>query len=385
MADDKEGLSSDGAAFWADALRRFDAVRRWRGNAMDSMGLGRQETAFRIVLDDPDVRLRLYGEQPASGGPVLLIVPAPIKRGYIWDLLPQVSVVRRYLDAGFRVYMTEWIEPADAGDADEGSRVEGSRGDGKRGSPLGLADYADRLILRCADAIAAAGDGDRLFIAGHSLGGTLATVFSSLHADRIRGLVVVEAPLHFGADSGVFAPVVAGAPHAAALRELFGNIPGTFLNMVSAKASPREFNWDRRMDMIASLANPRAFQTHLAVERWTLDEFPIPGRLFEELIEQLYRENRFARGTLEINGRTASPAGLTSPLLAILGNDSQIIPPAAMLPVIEAAPAANKRTVTYGGDVGVSLQHVGPLIGRTAHESVWPEVIGWQNDIVRAG
>ena len=40
MADEKEGPSSDGAAFWADALRRFDAVRRWRGNAMDSMGLG---------------------------------------------------------------------------------------------------------------------------------------------------------------------------------------------------------------------------------------------------------------------------------------------------------------------------------------------------------
>jgi polyhydroxyalkanoate synthase len=195
---------------------------------------------------------------------------------------------------------------------------------------------------------------------------------------------VVEAPLHFGPDSGAFAPVVAGAPHAAALRELFGNIPGTFLNMVSARASPREFNWDRRYDMIASLANPRAFQAHMAVERWTLDEFPIPGRLFEELIEQLYREDRFARGALEINGRMASPAGLTSPLLAILGNDSQIIPPAAMLPVIEAAPAANKRTVPYGGDVGVSLQHVGPLIGRTAHQSVWPEVIGWQKDIVRA-
>lgn len=365
MADEKEGPSSDGTAFWADALRRFDAVRRWRGNAMDSMGIGRQETPFISVLNDPDVRLRLY-EQPTSGGPALLIVPAPIKRGYIWDLLPHVSVVRRYLEAGFRVYMTEWLEPA------------------KEGSSLGLADYADRLILRCVDAIKALGDGDRVFVAGHSLGGTLATVFSSLHADRVRGLVVVEAPLHFGLDSGAFAPVVAGAPHAAALRELFVNIPGTFLNMVSARASPREFNWDRRFDMIASLANPRAFQAHMAVERWTLDEFPIPGRLFEELIEQLYREDRFARGTLEINGRTASPAGLTSPLLAVLGKDSKIIPPASMLPVIEAAPAANKRTVAYGGDVGVSLQHVGPLIGRTAHQSVWPEVIGWQKDIIKA-
>ena len=80
MADEKEGPSSDGTAFWADALRRFDAVRRWRGNAMDSMGIGRQETPFISVLNDPDVRLRLY-EQPTSGGPALLIVPAPIKRG----------------------------------------------------------------------------------------------------------------------------------------------------------------------------------------------------------------------------------------------------------------------------------------------------------------
>jgi polyhydroxyalkanoate synthase subunit PhaC len=365
MAEEKEGPSSDGAAFWADALRRFDAVRRWRGNAMDSMGIGRQETAFNIVLDHPDVRLRLY-EPAVSGGPALLIVPAPIKRGYIWDLLPHVSVVRRYLEAGFRVYMTEWIEPAGIG------------------SPLGIADYADRLILRCADAIAAAGDGQRVFMAGHSLGGTLATLFSSLHADRVRGLVLVEAPLHFGPDSGAFAPVVADAPHAAALRELFGNIPGTFLNMVSVRASPREFNWERRFDLIASLADPRAFLTHLAVERWTLDEFPIPGKLFEELIEHLYREDRFARGTLEIGGRTASPASLTSPLLMVLGNDSQIIPPASILPVIEAAAAANKRIVNYGGDVGVSLQHVGPLIGRTAHQSVWPEVIGWQQDIVKA-
>lgn len=273
-------------------VRRRTAVARqchgqhgsWAaGNAVQD-GSGRAGRAAPTLWEQPSV----------PGGPTLLIVPAPIKRGYIWDLLPHVSVVRRYLEAGFRVYMTEWIEPVEPADDDGGK----TGGKGRAGSPLGLADYADRLILRCADAIAAAGDGDRIFIAGHSLGGTLATIFSSLHADRIRGLVVVEAPLHFGPDSGVFAPVVAGAPHAAALRELFGNIPGTFLNMVSAKASPREFNWDRRMDMIASLADPRAFQAHLAVERWTLDEFPLPGRLFEELIEQLYREDRFARGTL---------------------------------------------------------------------------------------
>ncbi|UEM23542.1 alpha/beta fold hydrolase [Skermanella mucosa] len=369
MTEDRRRTSAGGATFWADALHHFDAVRRWRGFAMDGMGLGPQESPYAIVLEQSGVRLRRYELPPASDPavlPAVLIVPAPIKRGYIWDLLPHVSVVRRLAADGFRVYMTEWTEP---GDAEQ---------------DFGLADYADRLIGKCVAAIARDGGGERVFLAGHSLGGTLATLFTSLHADSVRGLVVVEAPLHFGVGGGALARMVADAPPAATLREAFGNIPGSFLNLVSARASPREFNWQRRVDMIASLADPRALQTHLAVERWTLDEFPIAGRFFEELIEQLYRDDLFARGQLSIGGRPALPSGLAAPLLAVIGKGSEIIPPGSMLPVIDASPADRKLVLDYAGDVGVALQHVGPLIGRAAHEHLWPQITRWLWEIVRS-
>jgi polyhydroxyalkanoate synthase len=364
MTEDKRRPSLGGAAFFADALHHFDAVRRWRGIAMDGMGLGARESSFRVVFEEPGVRLRLYDPVPANG-PNILIVPAPIKRGYIWDLLPAVSVVRRLAESGFRVHMTEWTDPGEAE------------------REFGLADYADRLIGDCLAAITKRGE-PKVFLAGHSLGGTLATLFTSLHADKVRGLVVVESPLRFGEGSGAFARIVADAPPAATLREAFGNIPGSFLNLVSVRASPREFNWQRRADLVASLSDRKAFQTHLAVERWTLDEAPIAGRFFEELIERLYRDDRFARGDLLVGNRPAAPSGLTAPLLAVLGNDSEIIPPGAMMPVIDAAPAAVKRVLTYDGDVGVALQHVGPLIGRAAHETLWPEVTKWLWDIVRS-
>jgi polyhydroxyalkanoate synthase subunit PhaC len=64
------------------------------------------------------VRLRAY--QPpgaAPRGPVLLIVPAPIECAYVWDLLPEVSVVRRCLGRGLRVYLLEWL---DSGPAEDG-------------------------------------------------------------------------------------------------------------------------------------------------------------------------------------------------------------------------------------------------------------------------
>ncbi|QQP91895.1 alpha/beta fold hydrolase [Skermanella sp. TT6] len=365
MTEDRRRTSPGGATFWADALHHFDAVRRWRGLAMDGMGLGPQESAYGIVMEQPGVRLRRYEPLPGSG-PAVLIVPAPIKRGYIWDLLPHVSVVRRLSAEGFRVYMTEWTEPGEAE------------------RDFGLADYADRLIGKCVSAVARDSGSARVFLAGHSLGGTLATLFASMHADRVRGLIVVEAPLHFGEDGGALARMVAEAPPAATLREAFGNIPGSFLNLVSVRASPREFNWQRRVDMIASLADPRALKTHLAVERWTLDEFPIAGRFFEDLIERLYRDNQFSRGQLAIGGRPALPSGLAAPLLAVIGKGSEIIPPGSMLPVIDASPADRKLVLDYAGDVGVALQHVGPLIGRAAHEHLWPGITRWMREIVRS-
>jgi len=58
-----------------------------------------QETPHTGVHGERGVALRRYGGDAASG-PVVLIVPAPIKRPYIWDLAPEVSVVRRCLAAG---------------------------------------------------------------------------------------------------------------------------------------------------------------------------------------------------------------------------------------------------------------------------------------------
>src|SRR3546814_9678030 len=91
---------------------------------------------------------------------------------------------------------------------------------------FGLAEYADRFILDCLNVIEDDIGASQTFLAGHSLGGTLAAIFSTLHPERVRGLVLLEAPLHFGPDGGAFAPLVAAAPPASVVRDLLGNIPG---------------------------------------------------------------------------------------------------------------------------------------------------------------
>jgi polyhydroxyalkanoate synthase subunit PhaC len=345
------------------ACEQADELRRSQGRLLDWLGLGPIETPSRIVYAAHGVRLRAFADD-AQSGPVLLIVPAPIKRAYIWDLLPWASVVRQCLRNGIRPFLVEWIEP------------------GAEEQDFGLADYADRLLGACLDAVEAEAGEPCACLAGHSLGGTLAAIFAALYPERVPALVLLETPLHFGPDAGAFAPLVAAVPRIGAIREQFGSIPGCFLNTVSVMAAPTEFQWSRWIDAMASLheaslQDTRALQTHMRVERWALDELALPGRLFEETVERLYREDRFMAGTLIVGARPAAPQRLTMPIISVVDPRSPIVPPCSVLPFLERIASRDTRLLWYEGDKGVALQHVGALVGRTAHRRLWPEILTW--------
>src|SRR5205809_7941292 len=127
-----------------------DALRRSLGSLFDSAGLAPQQASWRVVVDQSDLRLRRYGRQRGTAGPVL-IVPAPIKRPYIFDLLPEVSVIRRLTEAGFSVYLSEWCEEVSVS-GDLGKSVES---------------------LRIALEKIASEHGRAPILIGHSLGGTV--------------------------------------------------------------------------------------------------------------------------------------------------------------------------------------------------------------------
>lgn len=352
-------------------LEHSDRVRRERGRWLDALGFGPVETPSRVVRSWPGAELRAYGDagrapRPSSAA-ALLIIPAPIKQAYIWDLAPDVSVVRRALEAGRRVYLIRWTEP--------------ERGAAERDD--GLAAYADSLIARSLEGMAADHGGGAAIpavLAGHSLGGTLAAIFAALHPEAVRALVLLEAPMCFGGTAaGAFAPLLRqGPPGDAIVAALGGRVPGSFLNLVGTAAAPDAFQWERWRDAMASLPDPATLQLHLGVERWTLDEFPLPGRLFAEVVEQLYREDGFWRGTLRVGSRLAVPARITAPVLAVFDPRSRIIPPVSIVPFVKALSArADARVLRYEGDTGVALQHVGVLVGRNAHRRLWPVILDW--------
>ncbi len=319
-----------------------------------ALGLDPIECPYRVAATGPYWRLRDYGARVTS--PSLLIVAAPIKRPYIWDLAPSVSAIRYCLQRGLHVYLLEWI-PA--------SRRTGNNG----------FDECARAISTCVATVSGGRPGNTPLLIGHSLGGALASVYSALAPESIRALVLLCAPLCFQPQESRFRDaLVSLIPPALSEADPF---PGALLSHVSVLASPSTFVWSRLIDAFLSATDRQAMDVHARVERWALDEVPLSGRLVHQIIEWLYRGNRLCSGTLEVNQEMVGPSRLLVPTLAVVNAADELAPLASVEPFINAMPAKEVKVIKYPGEVGVCLQHLGILVGRTARARIWPEIMSW--------
>ncbi len=359
MEKDRVNDSASDPLAAAAALRHLqfsavDTLRRMQGDALASFGFGPIESPYRVIASESYWRLRDYGAMDRSRS--VLIVAAPIKRPYIWDLKPAVSAIQYCLGAGLGVYLLEWL-PASR----ETCRV-------------GIAACAQAISTSLAK-IGAGATGPRPILMGHSLGGTLAAIYAASAPGTIGGLVLLSSPVCFRPDESAFRDaLVSLVPASISDSEPY---PGSILSHMSAMASPHTFVWSRLLDAALSATDGHAMDTHTRVERWALDEVPLPGKLVSEIVNELYRENRFCRAVLRIGKKTVGPSDLSDPTLAVVNTADAVAPMASLSSMRDILSPGKFRVIEYPGETGVGLQHLGILVGRDAYASIWPEIVGW--------
>lgn len=278
-----------------------------------------------------------------------MLVPAPIKRAYIFDLLPEVSVVQRLSEAGFCVHWIEWR-------------------DGANGDLETTADSLGRALEWIVTE-----EGRAPIVIAHSLGGTIAAITTALYPDRVEKLVLIQAPLRFGEKTGGLRGVALASALMLRTGQAGGQIPGTLLNLGSIGAVPDEFAFGLWLDAWSSLPDRHALSIHTRVVRWSLDEFAPSAPLVKTVLDLLYFRDLFARDELYLLDRPASPRALhTLPAAAVIDRTSRLIPPSSTLDALRSP-----HVFDYVPEIGVALQHVGPLVGREAHRGLWPRIIKW--------
>src|SRR5262249_44265037 len=100
-----------------------DLLRRAQGQSFEDFGLGPEECPYEVVASGAFWRHRDYCKSYSQS---VLIVAAPIKRAYIWDLVPPSSAIRYILRQGFHVHLLEWLPAETPGE-------------------YGLAEYAESI------------------------------------------------------------------------------------------------------------------------------------------------------------------------------------------------------------------------------------------------
>jgi polyhydroxyalkanoate synthase subunit PhaC len=330
-----------------------DVIRRAQGDLVGAFGLNPTECPYRTITSRSHWRLRDYGGKDQS--PSLLIIAAPIKKPYIWDLTPSTSPIHFCLSQGLHVQLLEWVPTS------------------SRAGNYGINEYV-LAISEAVETITTIGKGARPCIIGHSLGGTLAAIYGAFQPETIKGLALLGAPLCFEPSKSQFRDaLISLLPRKISEDEPF---PGSILSHASALASPNTFIWSRLIDAALSVGDPIAMEIHARVERWALDEVPLPGKLMHQIIDWLYRENRFCREKLEVYEKFVGPHGLSTPTLMVINTADQIASFASLVPFTEKM-TTKMQIIQYPGEVGVCLQHLGILVGRQARATIWPDILSW--------
>ncbi|WP_254533766.1 alpha/beta fold hydrolase [Natrinema gelatinilyticum] len=284
----------------------------------------------------------------------VVLVSAIINRPYILDLQPDRSVVRRFLERGFEVYLVDWGSPSELD------------------SSLGIDDYVGRYLSRCVDEVIGRVGCDSIHLFGYCTGGTLSAIFAALSPRRVHTLGLLAPVLNFDADKGTF-PLWEREESYSPKRvaDVYRNAPGTLLTFEFSLIAPFEYHLGRYLRLFDRL-DDEAYVDHVMRRlRWGFDSVDVPGRLYRQFLVDLYRENKLQTGRLTVEGKNVDVDAIDMPIVNVIGSADQFIPPEASLPFLDTTASEDIQVIEFPTD------HVGLSVGRASHEDLWPRVCEW--------
>ncbi len=312
-------------------------------------------TPSDVVYKDGKMKLLRYRpvvSEPLS--PPILIVYALVNKPYILDLQPDKSVVRTLLKGGFDVYLIDWGTPT------EGDKF------------LTLDDYVNGYIRDCVDFIRTEHEIDDVSILGYCMGGTLSVMFSCLHPDMVRNLVLMASPLDSEADTGVLR--LWGRKQYFDVDKLVntvGNVSGDFMNFAYLVMNPVDNLYSKYLKFIERVDDDDFVNMFFRMEKWVNDGIPVAGETFREFIKKCYQDNQLVKGELEINGQKVDLGNIKMPLLSIIAEHDHLVPPGSSMSFNDLVPSEDKERIVF------PTGHIGLSVSSKTHSKLWPRVVEW--------
>ncbi|MBI2854369.1 MAG: alpha/beta fold hydrolase [Chloroflexi bacterium] len=307
----------------------------------------------RFEIADEEGIFRLLHYSPVTEEkhrPPIVIVYAFINRPYILDLRPDISVVDKYLRAGFDVYMLDWGYP---------SAVD---------KYLTLDDYFD-FLDKSVENIKRLKGVSRITAHGYCLGGTLTAAYSAIRPHNIKNLVLQAAPIDFSTDNPL--TVWARGLNPDAIVDAYNNAPGQLLNTAFLLVDPVNLIVSKYGAFLEMLDLDGETNGFLCMDRWIFDSPAIPGETYRQYIKEWYQQNKLVKGEFKALGETADLSKIDCPLLLLIATYDHIAPPASITVLLDKVSSKEKETFE------MAKGHIGITTSMSSHKDFWPKVVRW--------
>jgi polyhydroxyalkanoate synthase len=299
--------------------------------------------------------------------PLVLVPPLGVTTE-AFDLMPQRSLVRYMVAAGFKVYLVDWGKPK------------------KEHAHLGLSDYSYDMLNTALEKIRKHSGSEDLSMMGWCLGGLLCLLHQGQVQDpRIRNIVTVASPIDPESGSGVMSGL-AGAAQAlngpAQLVSNYSNFRLATLNPSRLYLPPWLTTLVFKMtdpvgsvttywDLVTQLWDREFVESHSTTSDYLNNMLMYPGGVLKDMAAKVIVDNQLALGKVEVGERLAELDAIESNLLSFAGQTDHLVPPEIAERIVEIVAAKDKEfRIAPGG-------HMGVIIGSKAQGAVWAESAEW--------
>jgi polyhydroxyalkanoate synthase len=312
-------------------------------------------TPHDVVLEQGRWKLLRYRrETPATHAQPALFCYALINRPYILDLLPDRSVIGRYLERGFDVYLIDWGVP---GDADRGVTLE---------------DHVCGFLAASVAFILREHQRADLHLVGYCMGGTMAVLYTALEPAAVASITLLAAPIDFSGDEGLLELWTGrGQFDVDDFVDTHGNCPGWFLQSCFLAMKPVQNLIEKNLAFFEHLEDPEAITVHFAMERWLNENIPVAGETFREFVKRLYQGNELTRGRFSLGGRPIELGRIRCPLLLLTAARDHLVTPASTEGLRPHVGSSDIQSIT------IEAGHVGLVVGGKARKTMWPAATRW--------
>ncbi|HXG73406.1 MAG TPA: class III poly(R)-hydroxyalkanoic acid synthase subunit PhaC [Candidatus Nitrosotenuis sp.] len=312
-----------------------------------------ESSPYDVVYEEDKVRLLHFRPLVEKQAKVPLVISyAIINRYHILDIQPKKSWVRKMLEGGIDTYMIDWGNPSNIN------------------KYLDFDDYVNTYMDNCIEYVRNETDSKNVSVQGYCTGGTIATIYASLHPQKVRNLIAT-APVIDGWKDITVVSNMAKHIDVDKLVDTIGNMPPEFMYYCFSILKPFEQGLEKYYKFFKNIHDKDFVDSFLRVEKWLSDTPPIPGELFRQWIKDIYQENLLIQNKMIVGGKQVDLKQITMPIFIQTAVGDHLVSPECSMPLYYAVGSEDKTLRVY------PTGHVGMIASSYSQKQILPELVQW--------